>query len=183
VQPTLVELAINGDEDAFASLMVVAGDRLLAIAYRILREVPAAEDAVQNAFLAAWRDLGGLRDPLLFEPWLTKLLVRACYAEAGRRRRWTANVRELPLESPAGPDAIVSVVDRDQLDRAFRRLTAEQRAVFVLHHHAGWSHVELAAMLEMPIGTIKSRIHYVTRTLRAAIEADERTVDSVGSLA
>jgi RNA polymerase sigma-70 factor (ECF subfamily) len=67
VQPTLVELAIEGGEDAFASLMVVAGDRLLAIAYRILRDLGRAEDAVQNAFVSAWRDLPSLRDPLLFE--------------------------------------------------------------------------------------------------------------------
>lgn len=179
----LVELAINGDEDAFASLMVVAGDRLLAIAYRILREIPAAEDAVQIAFLAAWRDLGTLRDPRLFEPWLTKLLVRSCYAEARRTRRWTANVRSLPLEGPSGADTTVSVVDRDQLDRAFRRLTTEQRAVFVLHHYAGWSQPELAQMLEVPLGTVKSRLHYVTETLRAAIAADERPADVVGSLA
>jgi len=89
VQPTLVELAINGDEDAYANLMVVAGDRLLAIAYRILRDVGRAEDAVQIAFVSAWRDLPTLRDPLLFEAWLTKLLVRACYGEAKRNRRWT----------------------------------------------------------------------------------------------
>jgi Sigma-70 region 2 len=92
VQPTLVELAITGDEDAFASLMVVAGDRLLAIAYRILRDLGRAEDAVQIAFVSAWRDLPKLRDPLL----------------AARNRRWSANIRELPLEGPPDRDSTLN---------------------------------------------------------------------------
>jgi RNA polymerase sigma-70 factor (ECF subfamily) len=183
VQPTLVELAINGDEDAYANLMVVAGDRLLAIAYRILRDVGRAEDAVQIAFVSAWRDLPTLRDPLLFEAWLTKLLVRACYGEAKRNRRWTANLRELPVEGPSIPDSTLGVGDRDQLDRAFRRLTAEQRAIFVLHHYVGWSHVELAKQLEIPIGTVKSRLFYATQTLRAAIAADARGAGTAENLA
>jgi RNA polymerase sigma-70 factor (ECF subfamily) len=183
VQPTLVELAITGDEDAYASLMVLAGDRLLAIAFRILRDVGRAEDAVQIALVSAWRDLPTLRDPLLFEAWLTKLLVRACYGEAKRNRRWTANIRELPIDGPPSPDSTLSVGDRDQLDRAFRRLTAEQRAIFVLHHYAGWSQVELARNLELPVGTVKSRLHYATQTLRAAIAADARDAQTTESLA
>ena len=80
----LVERAIQGDEDAYAGLMAIAGDRLLAIAYRILRDLHQAEDAVQVALVSAWRDLPALRDADRFEPWLTRLLVRACYAEADR---------------------------------------------------------------------------------------------------
>jgi len=163
--------------------MVVAGDRLLAIAFRILRDVGRAEDAVQVAFVSAWRDLPPLRDPLLFEAWLTKLLIRACYGEAERNRRWSANIRELPLDGPPSRDTTLSVGDRDQLDRAFRRLTAEQRAIFVLHHYVGWSQAEFARNLELPVGTIKSRLHYATQTLRAAIAADARPSDTAGSMA
>jgi len=179
VQPTLVELAITGDEDAFASLMVVAGDRLLAIAFRILRDVGRAEDAVQIAFVSAWRDLPTLRDPLLFEAWLTKLLVRACYGEAARNRRWSSNIREIPLEGPSEPDNTLSVGDRDQLDRAFGRLTPEQRAVFVLHHYVGWSRADLARNLELPLGTVKSRLYYAAQTLRAAIAADAHVLGAM----
>lgn len=183
MQPTLVELAIQGDEDAFASLMVVAGDRLLAIAYRILRDLGRAEDAVQNAFVSAWRDLPTLRDPLLFEAWLTKLLVRACYAEARRNRRWSTNIRELPLDGPPDGDSTLTVGDRDQLERAFRRLSAEQRAIFILHHYVGWSQAELAHNLEVPLRTVKSRLYYATQTLRAAIAADARTINPAERLA
>lgn len=178
VERALVERAIKGDEDAYASLMTMAGDRLLAIAYRILRDLQQAEDAVQVALVAAWRDLPGLRDPDRFEAWLTRLLVRACYAEARRHRRWRVRMHVLPLEGPEGPDTTLSIADRDQLDRGFQRLPVDQRAIFILHHYVGWTHAEIAQNLGIPIGTAKSRIYYATQTLRAALEADARTVTS-----
>ena len=167
----LVELAITGDEDAYAGLMAIAGDRLIAIAYRILRDLDRAEDAVQTTLVNAWRDLPTLRDPDRFEAWLTRILVRACYAEAGRSRRWTATMRVLPIDLPSPSDPMSSVADRDRLDRGFRRLPTDQRAIVVLHHYLGWSQPEIAQALDVPLGTIKSRLFYATRALRAAIEA------------
>ena len=113
---TLVELAITGDEDAYAGLMAIAGDRLIAIAYRILRDVDQAEDAVQVALVNAWRDLPTLRDPDRFEAWLTRILVRACYAEAARGRRWNANMRVLPIDSAVTSDRDV---DRSPIGTAW----------------------------------------------------------------
>ena len=80
----LVTRAQHGDEEAFASLAVAVGDRLHAVAHRILRDIELAEDATQQALLAIWRDLPQLRDPARFDAWSYRLLVRACYAE-GRR--------------------------------------------------------------------------------------------------
>jgi RNA polymerase sigma-70 factor (ECF subfamily) len=128
----LVERAIQGDEDAYAGLMAIAGDRLLAIAYRILRDLHQAEDAVQVALVNAWRDLPTLRDADRFEAWLTRLLVRACYAEADRGRRWNANMRVLPIDVGGQSDVTSTVVDRDRLDRGVRRLPNDQRAIVVL---------------------------------------------------
>ena len=165
---------MHGDEDAYTGLMAIAGDRLLAIAYRILRDLHRAEDAVQAALLGAWRDLPTLQDPDRFEAWLTRILVRACYLEANRDRRWTTNMRVLPVDVPATSDPTSVVADRDRLDRGFRRLPTDQRAIVVLHHYLGWSQPEIAQALEIPIGTVKSRLFYATRALRAAIEADDR---------
>ena len=89
----------RGDEDAFDALVRITGDRCLGIAYRILRDVDLAEDAVQTAFVSAWRDLRSLRDPDRFEAWLHRTLARACYEEARQTRRFAANVRALPIES------------------------------------------------------------------------------------
>ena len=179
----VVERAMRGDREAFGVLVVHTSDRLYAIATRILRDAELAEDALQSALLTAWRQLPTLRDPDRFEAWVRRLLVHACYAEARRRRTWAANVRVLPVDGPAAPDTLVSVVDRDALDRAFRRLTIEQRAVFVLHHHVGLQLVEIAETLGVPAGTARSRLHYATKALRAAVEADAAPVQSQGRMA
>ena len=170
----LVERARDGDDVAFSELVDLDGDRCYAIAYRILRDAERAQDAVQQAFLHAWRELPRLRDPDRFGPWLHRLLVNACYEEARRHRRWSTRIRSLPVDGPGGPDTTVSVDDRDTLDRAFLRLTPEHRAVFVLHHHAGLPLAEIADVVGVPLGTVKSRLHYATRTLRAAIVADSQ---------
>ncbi len=174
MQVALVERARAGDEEAFASLARAAGDRLLAIAYRILRDLGLAEDAVQQTLVLAWRELPTLRDVDRFDAWLRRLLVNACYREARRGRHWAANVRVLPMDQPDRADDYNSVVQRDQLERGFRRLPPEQRAVFVFHHYLGLSLIEVSAELGVPLGTVKSRLHYAANTLRAAIEADLR---------
>jgi RNA polymerase sigma-70 factor (ECF subfamily) len=179
----LVEQARAGDRDAFASLVGMISDRMYALAIRILRDGHLAEDALQGALLTAWRQLPSLRDPARFEAWVRRLLVHACYAEARRRTSWAANVRVLPIDGPAGPDETISVADRDALDRAFRRLSVEQRAVFVLHHHIGLPLTEIAETVGIPAGTARSRLHYATRVLRAAVEADAAPVAPEGRMA
>jgi RNA polymerase sigma-70 factor, ECF subfamily len=170
----LVERAKEGDDVAFTELVDLDGDRCYAIAYRILRDAERAQDAVQQAFLLAWRELPRLRDPERFGPWLHRLLVNACHEELRRQRRWNARIRALPVDGPGGPDITVSVDDRDTLDRAFARLTPEHRSVVVLHLYAGLPLTEVADIIGVPVGTVKSRLHYATRTLRAAIVADSQ---------
>ena len=168
----LVERARDGDDVAFTELVDLDGDRCYAIAYRILRDVERAQDAVQQAFLLAWRELPRLRDAERFEVWLHRLVVNACYEEFRRYRRWSTNVRTLPADGPGGPDTTVSVDDRDALERAFRRLSPEHRAVVVLHHHAGLPLASIADAAGVPVGTVKSRLHYATRILRESLAAD-----------
>jgi RNA polymerase sigma-70 factor, ECF subfamily len=170
----LVERARTGDEDAFTELVDMDGARCYAIAYRILRDADRAKDAVQQAFLLCWRDLPRLRDAERYEAWLYRLLVNACYDEARRHRRWTINVRALPVDVSGDPDPMISVADRDALERAFRNLSPQHSAVFVLHHHAGLPLAAIADVVGVPLGTVKSRLHHATRNLRAALAADAR---------
>lgn len=183
MQRALVDLARRGDEEAFADLAREVGDRLMAIAFRILRDAGRAEDAVQQALVIAWRELPTLRDDDRFDAWLRRILVHACYAEARRHRRFAANVRVLSVDGPAGGDDFAAVRDRDQLERGFRRLSPEHRAIFVLHHYLGLTTTEVADELGIPLGTVKSRLYYATSTLRAAIEADDRGTASSERLA
>ena len=168
----LVEQARRGDREAFAVLVHQVSDSLYAVAQRILRDSGLAEDALQNALVLAWRRIPHLREPDRFEAWIHRILVHACYDESQRARQWTANVRVLPIDGPTTPDGSAVVADRDELERAFRRLPVDQRAVFVLHHYLGLPLVEIAEMLEIPAGTARSRLHYATRALREALTAE-----------
>ena len=168
----LVERAQCGDRDAFAVLATTSIDRLYRVAYRILRDIESARDATQQALFEAWRDLPSLRDASRWEAWTYRLVVNACYREGRHDRHRTASVRVLPLDRSSTPDTALSVADRDELERGFRRLPAEQRAVVVLHHYLGLPLTEVAAILGIPAGTARSRLHTATRRLRAAIEAD-----------
>lgn len=170
----LVQRAQGGDDEAFEALATASGGRLLAIAYRILRDLALAEDAVQQTLVAAWRDLPSLRDLERFDAWLYRLLVNACYREIRNTRRWAANVRVLDAGDLTEADAAIGVVQRDQLDRGFRRLPPEQRAVFVFRHYLGMTEPEIADHLGIPLGTVKSRLHYARTSMRAALEADLR---------
>lgn len=170
----LVERARHGDKDAFGIVAREHADWLFAVAHRILRDYERSEDAVQQALVIAWRELPTLRDPDRFEAWLRRLLVRVCYEEAKRARRWDATVVGLLPDEPSQRDDLISLADRDQLERGFRRLPPEQRAILVMHHYLGLPSADLAETLGIPAGTARSRLHYAHRAMRAALEADAR---------
>jgi RNA polymerase sigma factor (sigma-70 family) len=175
METDLVIRAQRGDRDAYSVLAAGIVDRFMAVARRILRDIDLAEDATQQALVAVWQDLPKLRDPARFEAWSYQLLVRACYAEGRKERRWAPNLRLLPTDSPIAPDGLSSVVDRDQLETAFRKLTLEHRAVVVLHHYLDLPLDRVAGLLGIPVGTAYSRLHYAMRGLRAALDADARS--------
>jgi len=168
-----VERAMAGDHDAFAALAAANVDRMYGLARLILRDVDRAEDATQEALVRMWRELPRLRDPDRFRPWLRRLLVNACNDE-GRRVRRRAEVVLLADYGPAIRDGSAEVLDRDRLDRGFRRLPLEQRVVIVLSYLEGLTHAEIAATLDLPLGTVKSRMRYAMEGMRAALEADDR---------
>ena len=171
----LVEQAQRGDPEAFQALVNGASDRLYAIAWRILRDADRAEDALQQALIQIWEDLPSLRDPERFDAWTYRLVVHTSYREAKRERRWTSRIRVIPVDPP-GDDRVGAVIDRDEVERGFRCLTPEHRAVLVLHFFVGLPVSEISETLGIPVGTARSRLHYAVRSLRAAFEADDRVV-------
>ena len=174
MQRDLVERAVGGDRDAFAELQRGSIDRLYSIARLILGDGDRAQDATQEALIAAWRGLKGLRDPDKFEAWLRRLLVSACYREARKeKRRVRAEGRVRPIETETADPARVTA-DRDELDRAIEALAPEGRALIVLHYHLGLPMHETALALGLPVGTVKSRLHRTKQQMRATLEADAR---------
>jgi RNA polymerase sigma-70 factor (ECF subfamily) len=177
----LVEGARRGDAEAFEALVHASVDRLYAVAYRVLRDADRSEDAVQQALIDMWDGLPGLRDSARFDAWAYRLVVRACYREARRDHRGLARVRDIDTldatdDAVVGADPMIRIVSRDEMERAFRQLTPEHRAVLVLRFYVGLHVSEIAETLEIPLGTAASRLHYALRDLRAACETADRPI-------
>lgn len=164
-----------GDHDAFTALIARSIDRLYQTARLILRSDDRAEEAVQEALVGAWVAIRTLRDPDRFDAWVRRLLVHRCYAVA--KRDSSRRVVEIQVDGAhfgTTPDSQAAVAARDQLERGFRQLSAEQRAVLVVHHYLDLADADAAEALGVPIGTLKSRLNRATSALRAVLEADER---------
>jgi RNA polymerase sigma-70 factor (ECF subfamily) len=170
----LVIRAQHGDKGAYTLLATEVADRYLAVSRRILRDLNLAEDATQQALLAIWQDLPHLRDPARFEAWSYRILVHACYTEGRNQRRWSPDLRLLPLDESVVDDGLSSFVDRDQLERGFRRLSIDHRTVVVLHFYLDLPLDRVAEIVGIPSGTAHSRFHHAMRALRAALDADSR---------
>jgi RNA polymerase sigma-70 factor (ECF subfamily) len=172
----LIEAAQAGDRAAFGALVAGRLDRLYGVAHLALRDTDTAEDALQEALIRAWRDLGSLREPDKLDAWLSRLVSRACLDEARRRRRWSMSPHVPWLhEGRADPP---SVDERERLERAFGRLTAEHRLVLALRFYLDLGLAEIADATGSPLGTVKSRLHYALDEMRAALAADERAAAS-----
>ena len=168
-QRGLVERARKGDHDAFAELARMSVARMDSAARLILRDHELARDAVQEGFIAAWRNIPTLRDPDRFDAWLRRLVVRACIDVFRRRGRRPIEVEIPALFDPAVADATDLFADRELLDLALRRLQPDWRAVVVLHYYLGMPLPEVASVLGIPIGTAKSRHHRSLEALRVSV--------------
>ena len=167
--------AQGGDHAAFERLALVVSDRVHGIAFNILRDRDRAEDATQQTLLAIWRDLPQLRDPARFEAWVYRIAVRACHTEARRTRRWLSVVSPWSGGGATVSDAeIEAVADRDQFDRAFRRLSVDQRTVIVLHHYLGMPLATVAQTLGVPEGTVRSRLHRGMSIIRRTLASSQQ---------
>jgi RNA polymerase sigma-70 factor (ECF subfamily) len=169
--------AMRGDHDAFASLITAATSRLYALACLILRDSDRAEDATQEAFVRAWREIPRLRDADRFDAWLRRLVVNACYDEARRVTR-RAEVSLISIGERSVGDTSAASAESDRIEQAFRVLPLDQRTVLVLQHYELLSHTEIAETLGIPIGTVKSRVRYGIAAMRAALDADDRPAAS-----
>jgi RNA polymerase sigma-70 factor, ECF subfamily len=166
----LVERAQKGDHEAFAALARATVARADAAARLILRDRHWAEDAVQDAYLRAWRDLRALREPERFDAWLYRLVANACYDQLRRRRRRVIEVDVAVIAEPEAPDPFAGGTVRDQIEQALNSLSADERAVVVLHHYLGLTLPEAAPILGVPLGTAKSRLSRAVHAMRAALD-------------
>jgi RNA polymerase sigma-70 factor (ECF subfamily) len=178
---SVVERARGGDRPAFEALLDVRLAPAFRLAMAILGDEADARDAVQDAFIRAWRDLAGLRDAGRFDAWLDRILVNTCRTAARRRRRRA--VHEIPVAAlPAGgegfdpPDdgGLPRASEAEIVARALDRLTVGERTLLALHHHEGLSLEEVGRRTGIPARTAKSRLFSARRALARALEEERR---------
>jgi RNA polymerase sigma-70 factor (ECF subfamily) len=176
MQVELVRQARSGDEEAFAGLIRAATPRLLGAARLILRDPDRAQDAVQDALVLAWRNIRALRDPEAWDVWLYRLTVRACtHAARSSRRRDIVELHVDPSDAAeSSGDFAVRFAERDRLGRELGRLPVDQRTVLVLHFYLDLPISEIADVLDIPVGTAKSRLNRGLAALRSALERERR---------
>jgi RNA polymerase sigma-70 factor (ECF subfamily) len=177
---SLVERARSGDRLAFAALVRDRIDAVYRTSLAILGGPADAADATQETFVSAWCHRESLRDPDRFDAWLGRINLNACRAQ--QRRRGRASVREIPLldpeddSEPASPERSHAdrTADADLFDRAFARLSVDDRALLVLHHLQERPVAEIAAVLGAPVGTVKARLHRARAALESALARESR---------
>ena len=177
----LVRRAIEGDHDAFSSLVDASVHRLYGVATLILRDPDRAQDAVQDALMSAWKDVRALRDPDAWDAWLHRITVWACYRTAKKeRRRKTVELKVVPdPERAVVSDSASALANRDLIERQLNDLPIDHRSVVVLRFFLDLPLDEVADILDIPVGTVKSRLHRALASLRDAMTQDRPVADNL----
>jgi RNA polymerase sigma-70 factor, ECF subfamily len=178
VTSDLVQAAQRGDRAAFEALVQARLDEVYRTAMAILGNPADASDATQDAFVSAWRSITSLQNPSRFDAWLGRITINACRMSLRRRAR----IREipiadvdaaLPLMTPSDLDPAMAVIEAATFDRAFERLSIDDRALLVLRYRDELGIDEIAARLGVPGGTVKSRLHRARGALERNLAREE----------
>jgi RNA polymerase sigma-70 factor (ECF subfamily) len=177
VEPQLIEAARLGDREAFDAIVRLRLDTVYRTAFTILGHEADARDATQETFFAAWRNLPRLRDVNRFDAWLGRITINACRMAMRRR----GSVREISIDLPdsqqpatGGIGEAAAAAEAEVFDRAFARLSVDERAVLFLHHDQELGIAAIADRLGIPAGTVKSRLHRARRALQRALDRENR---------
>jgi RNA polymerase sigma-70 factor (ECF subfamily) len=175
----LVEQAKRGDSAAYEALVVAYQQIAFRTAYLVTGSAADAEEAAQDAFVKAFRALGRFRRGSPFKPWLLQIVVneaRNRRRSSGRREHLAIRVADEPSSGGAAPSPeaeLIAAEERDRLLRAVAALGEEDRLVVSCRHFLGLSEEETAAVLALPVGTVKSRLSRALARVRATLERDE----------
>ena len=163
----LIAQAQRGDRRAFGELVSLNRAGVINVVYRMCGDASLAEDAAQESFIRAWQSLPNYRPCSPFRNWLYRIAVNVAL-DVLRRERETVNVDDVALASPAsGPEGVVERIERrEMVRRAVLSLPPASRAVLVLREYEGLAYREIAAALDIPVGTVMSRLNYARTRLR-----------------
>lgn len=175
----LVGRAQRGDQEAFAELVTRHQRYVYNLAYRLLQDADEAEDLAQESFLRAWRGLGSFRGEAQFTTWLYRIVTNLCYNRlTGLRHQLLhvgvddVNLSTLALPSSEDPSAIVEAAEqRAFLHRQIAALPAKYRLVITLFYLQEFSYQEIAQVLDLPLGTVKTHLFRARERLKRQIQA------------
>lgn len=169
----LVTQAQRGDRNAFGELVCIHAQGVRNVIFRLYGDVQVAEEAAQDAFIQAWLHLSSYRPQTSFRNWLYRIAVNAATDHWRREKRILPNaIEDLPLvDGQPGPEALLSQAERTELiQRAIFSLPDASRAVLVLREYEEMSYHEIADTLDIPVGTVMSRLNYARRVLKEKLE-------------
>ena len=169
----LVTRAKNGDRNAFSELVCIHAQGVRSVIYRMYGDAQVAEDAAQEAFIQAWLHLPSYRPQTSLRNWLYRIAVNAATDMLRKEKRILPNaLEELLLQDPQpGPETLLSQAERAALvQKAVLSLPDACRPVLVLREYDGLSYHEIADALDIPVGTVMSRLNYARKLLKDKLE-------------
>jgi RNA polymerase sigma-70 factor (ECF subfamily) len=165
--------AQSGSRDALDQLFKTLQEPLFRYLVNLVREQSKAEDILQEVFIRIYRKLSWLREPTALRPWAYQIATREAFRYLKRERRWSNEVVDdeaLASASFEPGDSVVTTELTAQLPALIERLAPASRAVIVLYYLNELSLPETAAVLEVPLGTVKSRLSYALNSLRKELK-------------
>ena len=169
----LVNQAQNGDRNAFSELVRVHAQGVLNVTYRMCGDIQISEDAAQEAFIRAWQNLPAYRPQTPLRNWLYRIAVNAAMDMLRKEKRiMPDDIGDLHLtDGQLGPESLASQNERTALvQSAIRSLPDASRAVLVLREYEGLSYQEISSTLDIPVGTVMSRLNYARKLLKSKLE-------------
>jgi RNA polymerase sigma-70 factor (ECF subfamily) len=155
------------DSNEFTRLVLEAEPTLYHISKTILKNDHDCADAVQEAIITAFGKLGSLKNPQYFKTWLCRIMINECY------RIYKRNRRIVPYDDYMKNEKFIDNTQKTELYSALMKINEKQRLVTVLHYIEGFKVSEIAVMLKIPVGTVKSRLSKARASLRAILSEEE----------
>ena len=171
----LVTRAQGGDRNAFSELVGIHARGVLNVIYRMCGDEQLAEDAAQEAFIQAWLHLPSYRPQTPLRNWLYRIAVNAATDKFRKEKRiLPTDIEDLQLtDERPDPESVVSQRERTALiQQAVLSLPEASRAVLVLREYEGMSYHEIADALDIPVGTVMSRLNYARKLLKDKLEQE-----------
>ena len=181
-EAALIEQARRGDRQAYGELVRQHHPGTIRVVFRMCGDVALAEDAAQDAFIKAWMNLDRFRPGSSFRNWLYRIAVNAAL-DALRRNKKTheMSIEDMPLrDTQESPEAAVMRAERaEDVQAAIQALPEAGRLVIVLREYGELSYKEIAEVLDIPLGTVMSRLNYARKQLRGALADQYRESETV----